>query len=122
MRKLIEKRYHLFLDSRFVCSTTLFSCNHDQRTLGSKPTATFTVTPVAGQTNKYLLSSTSQYASHYDWDKATGTFIQAKQVDTVYFPDRGTFTVLLFVSGHSGLDSSKQTINVPNDDPAALTP
>jgi hypothetical protein len=122
MKKLIEKRYQLFLLSILICTTLLFSCKYDERTLEPKPTASFTVTPVAGQVNKFLLSSSSTNAFRYDWDKATGSYIQGKQVDTVYFPDKGTFTVRLFVFGHSGIDSAKQTIVVANDDPAALTP
>jgi len=98
------------------------SCEYDVRELESKPTASFTVTPISGQVNRYLLTSTSTNGFRYDWDKATGAYVQGKQVDTVYFPDRGTYTVRLLVYGQNGMDSASQTINVANDDPAAITP
>ncbi len=102
--------------------TVLISCKYDIRELSPKPVASFTVTPITGQVNKYLLTSTSSNAFRFDWDKATGSFAQGKSVDTVYFPDKGTYTVKLLVYGHNGMDSSSQQVNVANDDPAAITP
>lgn len=101
----------------------LGSCEYDKRELGPKPVASFTVTPIAGQVNKYLLTSTSSNAFRFDWDKADGSgFMRGKQVDTVYFPDKGTYNVKLLVFGESGIDSASQSVVVANDDPAALTP
>ena len=100
----------------------LLSCKYDVRELSPKPVASFTVTPVAGAVNKYLLSSTSTNGYRYDWDKAVGTFAQGKQVDTVYFPDKGDYTVKLLVYGHGGMDSASQMVKVAIDDPAAITP
>jgi hypothetical protein len=101
----------------------LGSCEYDKKELGPKPDASFTVTPIAGQVNKYLLTSTSTNAFRYDWDKADGAgFLTGKQVDTVYFPDKGTYNVKLLVFGESGIDSASQSVVVANDDPAALTP
>jgi len=122
MRKLIDKIPSLYLFAVIVCFTILFSCKYETRDLLPKPVASFTVTPVAGQTNKYLLTSTSTNAFRYDWDKASGAYVQGKQIDTVYFPDRGNYTVRLYVFGQSGIDSTKQVIAVAADDPAALTP
>ena len=105
------------------CSVLVSSCKYDTRELSPKPVASFTVAPIAGQTNKYLLTSSSQNAFRFDWNKGLGsTFVQGKAVDTAYFPDAGTYTVKLFVFGHSGIDSSSQTVTVAADDPAALTP
>src|SRR5687768_11721687 len=72
----------------------LTACDYDVKELGPKPVASFTVTPIAGQTNKYLLTSTSTNAFRFDWDKADGSgFLRGKAVDTVYFPDKGTYNV-----------------------------
>jgi PKD repeat protein len=99
------------------------ACKYSVKDLGAKPAASFTVTPVSGQTNKYLLTSTSTNSFRYDWDKGTGAYVASRpSTDTVYFPDRGNYTVRLLVFGQSGVDSARQTINVPNDDPAAITP
>lgn len=99
------------------------SCEYELRDMDPKPTASFTATPISGQTNKYLLTSSSANAFRYQWDKADGKgFKEGKPVDTVYFPDKGSYQVKLFVFGQSGTDSTAQTITVAADDPAALTP
>jgi hypothetical protein len=98
------------------------SCKYDVADLLPKPDAAFTVTPVAGKVNTYLLTSTSTNSFRYDWDKATGTYAKGKQVDTVYFPDKGAYTVRLLAYGQSGMDTAAQVINVASDDPAAITP
>lgn len=91
--------------------------------LGPKPVASFTVTPITGQVNKYLLTSTSTNAFRFDWDKAQGGgYAEGKKVDTVYFPDRGDYTVKLLVYGQNGMDSSSNLVRVAADDPAAITP
>jgi hypothetical protein len=105
-----------------LSSLVYSSCKYDLRELGPKPAASFTVSPISGQTNKYLLTSTSQNAFRYQWDKGGGAYVEGKAIDTVYFPDAGTYKVKLFVFGHNGIDSTSQTIQVANDDPAALTP
>ena len=123
MRILMRTQAVLLLIGMFTCSVLLLSCEYDTRELAAKPVASFTVSPVAGQTNKYLLTSTSVNGFRYDWDKANGLgYRQGKAIDTVYFPDRGNYTIKLFVFGHNGIDSTQQVINVVNDDPAALTP
>ena len=99
-----------------------FSCKYDTRELSPAPDASFTVEPIAGEVNKFLLKSTSTNAFRYDWDKATGSYAQGEEIDTVYFPDMGTYTVKLLVFGHSGIDSAQQVVNVAQDDPAAQTP
>ena len=43
-------------------------------------------------------------------------------IDTAYFADKGTYMVKLLVYGQNGIDTVSQTINVANDDPAAMTP
>ena len=97
-------------------------CEYDVKDLIPPPDASFTITPVAGQVNRYLLTSTSTNTYRYDWDKGTGVYVQGKQVDTVYFPDKGNYTVKLIAYGQNGMDSATQTVNVANDDPAAITP
>lgn len=103
-----------------VIGSMLYSCKkYEVKALGPKPAASFTVTPVAGRPNTYLLSSTSTNSFRYDWDKATGSYLQGKQVDTAYFIFSGTYTVKLFVYGQSGVDSASQVINVAASDPTA---
>lgn len=114
--------YKYALTALLFSAALITSCEYDVRDLAPKPVASFTVTPLAGAVNKFLLTSTSSNSFRYDWDKAEGKFVQGRDVDTVYFPDKGTYTVKLLAYGHSGMDSSSQVINVANDDPAAITP
>lgn len=122
MRKLFEKNAQGYAFVILLTSVMMVSCKYDVRDLGPQPDASFTVTPVAGQVNKYLLTSTSTNGFRYDWDKGTGVYLKGKEVDTVYFPDKGDYLVRLFVFGHSGTDSAQQVVTVANDDPAAITP
>ena len=107
-----------------LAATLLFAaCEYDVQELGPAPEASFTVTPISSQTNKYLLTSTSTNAFMYEWDKADGKgFVRTKATDTAYFPDKGTYTVRLLAYGHNGMDTASQTITVAADDPAAQTP
>ncbi len=97
----------------------LFSCKYEVKDLMPNPKASFTATPVPGAPNKYLLTSTSINAFRYDWDKGGTGYVQGKQIDTVYFPYLGAYTVKLFVFGQSGVDSASQVINVAANDPTA---
>lgn len=120
MKQMIKARQGVLI---VLLSATLFlACKYDVADLAPKPKASFTVTQVTGQVNKYLLTSTSTNTYRYDWDKATGTYAVGKQVDTVYFPDKGAYRVRLLAYGQSGMDTTSQVVNVANDDPAALTP
>ncbi len=119
--KIFINNKNTSIASAVLFTVLLLSCKYDVRELSPKPIASFTVAPLAGAVNKYLLTSTSSNSYRYDWDKAVGAFAQGKQVDTVYFPDKGAYTVKLLVFGHSGMDSASQVINVAIDDPAAIT-
>jgi hypothetical protein len=102
-----------------ILSLMLNSCKYDVKGLTEAPKASFTVTPVSGVSNKYVLTSTSQNAFRYDWDKASGSYVTGKQVDTVYFPYMGTYTIRLQVFGQGGMDASSAQIVVAANDPAA---
>ncbi|WP_207492478.1 hypothetical protein [Aridibaculum aurantiacum] len=115
---------------KILAHTTLFililsafaSCRYKVQDLMARPSASFTVTPISNQVNRYVLTSNSTNGFRYDWDKATGNYVQGNATDTVYFPDKGTYLVKLLVYGQGGMDSTSQVINVAADDPAAITP
>ncbi|MGB8190801.1 MAG: hypothetical protein WCF67_02725, partial [Chitinophagaceae bacterium] len=86
-----------------LMTMSMQSCKYDLRELEPKPLASFTVTPVTGQVNRYLLTSTSTNTFRYDWDKGSG-YAQGNKIDTVYFPDKGDYTVKLWAYGHNGMD------------------
>jgi PKD repeat protein len=94
-----------------------FSCSPDKaEDLGVKATAAFTISPVPGKVNTYVLQSTSQNAFGYQWDKGTGTFVKGKETDTAYFPLKGTYTVKLRAFGRGGYDSTGQSVTITVDD------
>jgi hypothetical protein len=112
-----------WLAGAVLLTMVLVACKYDMNDLGPKPVASFTVTPITGQVNKYLLTNTSQNAFRNDWDKADGKgYVTGKMTDTVYFPDKGDYTIKLLAYGQSGIDTTAKVINVAIDDPAALTP
>ena len=101
----------------------LFACKYDIKDLAPKPKASFTVTPVSGAVNKYVLTSTSQNAFKLQWDAANGKgFVDGNTTDTVYFSDKGSYTVRLLAFGQGGFDTASQVINVAADDPANYSP
>lgn len=122
MKYIINSKAAKILIPVIIIGTFISCKKYEVKSLMAKPDATFTVTPIAGQVNKYLLTSTSTNSFRFDWDKATGVFVQGKQIDTVYFSDKGTYTVKLLAYGQSGMDTASQVVNVANDDPAAQTP
>ncbi len=119
MKRIIKNKMINASVALLLLAVLFFSCKYETRDLLPAPKASFTVTPVTGVPNKYLLTSTSENAFRYDWDKGGTGYVQGKQVDTVYFAYMGTYTVKLFVYGHSGIDSAKQVITVAANDPTA---
>lgn len=98
----------------------LSGCKRDiPDSIGPKATASFTVTPIAGRTNTYLLTSTSENAFRYLWNKDGGGFEEGTAIDTAYYLLKGTYEVKLYAFGRGGYDSAVQTITVDEDD---LTP
>lgn len=123
MYKLFQykKTFAGFLTTALIAG--LFACKYDTKELQPKPKASFTVTPVSGAVNKYVLTSTSQGAFRQQWDAANGKgFMDGGTTDTVYFSDKGTYTVKLLAFGQGGFDTASQVINVAADDPANYSP
>lgn len=107
----------LFLCSFFSCSLLMTGCRPDPLVdLGEVADASFTVKPVAGRVNTYLLESSSQRAIGYQWDKGNGSFVKGKEVDTAYFPLKGTYKVNLRAFGRGGYDTASQTVVITVDD------
>src|SRR5688572_25563092 len=56
----------------------------------------FTMAPVPGKVNTYVLVATANNAFSFQWDKANGAgFKNGKQTDTAYFALKGNYTVRL---------------------------
>lgn len=113
--RTISNLIHYFFIIAFS-ALLVFGCKRENGELGTKATASFTVAPVAGKINTFVIQSTAQNAFAYQWDKGTGTFVNGNAVDTAYFPLKGTYTVKLRAFGRGGYDSTAQTVNVTVDD------
>lgn len=110
-----------FLTLVFSLSVALLvlisGCKPESATdLGVKADASFTMTPVPNRVNTFLLTSTSTNAFGYQWDKGNGTFVKGKQVDTAYFPLKGTYKVQLRAFGRGGYDTASQSVTILVDD------
>jgi len=64
----------------------------------------FTITPVDGKTNTYVLQSDKNGPLGLKWDLGDGTgFAFGKAVDTVAYPDAGKYTIGLALIGKGGV-------------------
>lgn len=89
----------------------------DDQELGPKPEASFTVTPVEGRFNTYLLTSEINAAT-FQWDKGDG-FEPGAKVDTAYFPMAGQYTVKMNAFTQGGMVTTENIVTVDENDPSA---
>jgi PKD repeat protein len=81
--------------------------------------ASFTVTPVAGKSNYYVLNADTKGVLAVKWDLGDGAAIR-KPLDTIFLPDAGKYTVSLTAIGKGGESKiSSQDITVVASDPTA---
>lgn len=102
----------------------LTSCQKDFRDNGLKTdlSASFTVEPIAGRSNTYLVKNTTQGALQTRWDFDNGNgFGAGKFVDTIFYPDAGVYNLKMQSMGKGGLyyDATAQNITVATSDPNA---
>lgn len=90
----------------------------DEVELGTKPTnADFSITPIEGKTNTYLLTAQIEAAT-FQWDKGNG-FKTGNKIDTAYFPQAGTYTVKMNAFTQGGMVTAENTVTVAENDPEA---
>ena len=105
-----------------LIAVTVAGCfpeNEDLSLGGQPPVATFTVEPVAGENNTYVLTNTTDGAFISLWNSGNG-FSQGTAVDTLFLPDAGDYEIQLVTVSNSGSDTSDvELVNVATSDPAA---
>ncbi|MES2649536.1 MAG: hypothetical protein V4717_21845 [Bacteroidota bacterium] len=107
----------LFITGCLVFAT---GCNKESGELGTVPTASFTVAPVPGKINTFVLTSTSQNAFRYQWESGDGSAAKAGGVtDTVYYLKKGDYPAKLYAYGRGGYTVATQTVTVAADDPSS---
>jgi hypothetical protein len=104
--------------------STLIACHPDDSVEGnglSDPNvdSSFTITPVEGATNRYLLESQSNGVLASKWDLGEGVYM-GKMTETVFLPDAGTYTITHTAVGRGGSSTStSQELVVQESDPVA---
>ncbi|WP_031426817.1 hypothetical protein [Flavimarina sp. Hel_I_48] len=102
----------------------LASCTPDESGIGNGLTdpdvdASFTVKPVDGDPNSFVLQSTNDNVLRFMWNIGDG-FYNAPATDTIFLPDAGTYTASQRVIGRGGaVNIATQEIEVATSDPAA---
>jgi len=115
-----------FLFSFIVALGLLTSCQPSDISEGNgiestQLDASFTITPISGAINKYLVKATSTNYITSKWDIGNGepAFV-GKMEEEIYFPDAGTYTVKHYAIGIGGLSYvAEQSVVVETSDPAA---
>jgi hypothetical protein len=94
----------------------------DDHGLSEELKPTFTVTPVQGRNNTFVVRNTTPGAisTRWDLDKGTG-YVIGKMYDTVFYPDAGVYNIRLQAMGKGGTfyDAAPQTVNITTSDPVA---
>jgi hypothetical protein len=108
-----------------MIAAAMASCQPDEFEDGNGLTssdlaASFTATPVEGLVNTYVLKASTDNVLGVKWDKGDGVSAIGKTIDTVFYPDAGSYAVTLTAIGKGGtLATSTQTIEVATSDPVA---
>lgn len=81
--------------------------------------ASFTVTPVEGSANRFVVNGNTDYVISHEWNIGNG-FYKGADKDTIFFPDAGTYEVSHRSTGRGGLTNvSSQEVTVATNDPVA---
>ncbi|WP_433779999.1 PKD domain-containing protein [Flavobacterium anhuiense] len=105
----------------FLALGTLNSCTEDVNEnplVVTNVDASFTITPVAGAMNTYLLTAQPKGVIFSKWDLGDGAF-NGKMNQVISLPDAGTYTVThTAVGAGAAMTTSSQQIVVAQTDPA----
>jgi len=122
--KLNKNKVYAWLASAYLVGAVI-GCQPEEfgngNGLGSVPEAAFTVTPVTGKINTYLLEAETANVLGVKWDigDGGGSFI-GNTIDTVFYPDAGEYTITLTAIGRGGLTAeASDNVEVLTSDPAA---
>jgi hypothetical protein len=89
--------------------------------IGAIPDVSFTIEPIAGGINTYLVKASSpeffslKYDMLYEGDADAETIVKYRQTDTLFLPNKGEYTVTLLAAHKNGLAVAEKTVDVPQD-------
>jgi PKD repeat protein len=108
----------VFTGSTLIAAACLPESDSKSIDIGDTPEATFTVTPIAGMKNKYVVQSTEPdvFVHRWNFGDGSGDFV-GEQTDTAYYPSKGEYTITLLAANANGSGRNEITIDVEEDDP-----
>lgn len=120
----IKLTKYLYLFIGVMGLGTIIACQPDDFSGGNglgdpNVDASFTITPVEGEMNRYLLEAQTTNVIASWWDTGDG-MVAGKMKQKVFFPDKGTYTIAHTAVGRGGLtNTSTQELVVEESDPVA---
>lgn len=83
--------------------------------------AEFTITPVSGSANRFVIAATDSSYIFSKWDIGDGAgAVISKHKQEIFLPDAGTYTIIHYAAGKGGaIFSVSKTLTVATSDPAA---
>jgi hypothetical protein len=103
-----------------AATASLSGCTPDSKSesLGPLPTASFTVTPLAGKVNTWVATASTNGVFQWEWDQGLGTgSALGAATDTVFYDSAGVYRLTLTAFGHGGFDTASQLIEVDSNAP-----
>lgn len=113
------KKYQYILAGAAIGTAVLMAAckptEADTVSIGNPPSAKLAMNFVQGDSNRVVVTDNSQGAFTRLWDFGNG--INSKEAtDTAYFPNAGTYTIKLFVSGKGGMSVDSQRVVIAKSD------
>ena len=121
--KIIIK-FRLYFACALIAGSLFTGCSPDETGIGNGLTdpnvdASFTITPLDGEPNRFVLQAAKENVLRYKWDIGNG-FYNAAATDTIFLPDAGTYTVSHQAIGRGGvMNTTSQEVDVATSDPVA---
>ena len=90
--------------------------NEFDQELGPRPTGTFTIEPLEGEPNTYLLISDVEEAFRYRWNIGEGWY-EGGRIDTAYFEVAGEYSISMIAMTRNGHVVEEKNLIVENNAP-----
>ena len=114
--KITNQRYFSFLAVLLLILCFAACQNEYEQELGPRPTGSFTIEPLEGAPNTYLLISDVENAFRYRWNIGEGWY-EGGRIDTAYFEVAGDYPVSMIAMTRNGHVVEERSLTVENNAP-----
>lgn len=120
----LKINYNKYSYLLIIIISTLMGCQPDDFNNGNGLSdqnidASFTITPVEGAINRYILKAQTTNVIASKWDVGDGPYM-GKMTEEIFFPDAGNYTITHTAIGKGGLTAAtSQELIVEQSDPVA---